>query len=296
MNNSTTRTFGDFTWTDIQDPAEEQLLGLVEKYDLDILPIRDSVEPGHLPKYEDLTDFDFVILRAYTANEDDNISNVEGLSNKVAFFYNATNLITIHRMPFGFLENLLISDRTYCSAYELLIVLFKEIVSTYIKPSQWQIKQIDEAEELIFLENNAKISLKDLYYQKAESRLTKKLLQMTQNVVRQIDIPEEHASQLQDVKDDLVKLVHNYEEVWSDANNLMNTYLSVAAQKNNDVVKLLTVFSAFFLPLTFIAGIYGMNFDYMPELRTKNGYFYVLGVMVLVCVLVYAWFKRKKIL
>jgi len=59
-------------------------------------------------------------------------------------------------------------------------------------------------------------------------------------------------------------------------------------------MKVLTIFSAFFLPLTFIAGIYGMNFDVMPELRWQNGYFYTLGVMVLICLIVFLWFKRKR--
>ncbi|NGY38967.1 hypothetical protein FQU23_015820 [Flavobacterium sp. XN-5] len=76
----------------------------------------------------------------------------------------------------------------------------------------------------------------------------------------------------------------------------MNTYLSVTAQKSNDVMKLLTIFSAFFLPLTFIVGVYGMNFDFMPELRWKYGYLYVIIFMVILSVLIFIWFKRKKIL
>jgi magnesium transporter len=61
-------------------------------------------------------------------------------------------------------------------------------------------------------------------------------------------------------------------------------------------MKLLTIFSAFFLPLTFIAGIYGMNFRYMPELEWHNGYFMTLGLMAIISIVIYMWFKRKKII
>ena len=88
----------------------------------------------------------------------------------------------------------------------------------------------------------------------------------------------------------------NYEEVLENANSLLNTYHSVSSQKSNDVMKLLTIFSAFFLPLTFVAGIYGMNFENMPELRWQFGYFMILGIMTIIAIIIYFWFKRKKII
>jgi magnesium transporter len=76
----------------------------------------------------------------------------------------------------------------------------------------------------------------------------------------------------------------------------MTTYLSISDQKNNDVVKLLTIFSVFFLPLTFIVGVYGMNFEFMPELKWKFGYLFSFSLMALVVIVIYIWFKRKKII
>ena len=93
-----------------------------------------------------------------------------------------------------------------------------------------------------------------------------------------------------------MSLILVFDEVSEDANNLLNTYLSVNTQKSNDVMKLLTIFSAFFLPLTFIAGIYGMNFEHMPELKWPAGYFFTLGLMFAVAVIIYLWFRRKHIL
>ncbi len=74
----------------------------------------------------------------------------------------------------------------------------------------------------------------------------------------------------------------------------MNLYMSFAAQKTNDVMKVLTIFSVFFMPLTFIVGIYGMNFEFMPELKQKWGYPIVLIVMAIVTGVIYQWFRKKK--
>lgn len=267
--NTTLKKFESFNWLDVQCPSEEQFTEIAKEFNLEIFAVKDSLEPGHLPKIEKIKDYNFVILRAYTANENDNISSVEELSNKVAFFYNENQLITIHRTPFLFIENILNTEKKFDSVYDLLIILFKQIVLTYTEPSQWQTDQIDEVEKTIFLKSHSKVSLEDLYFQKAETRISKKLLVLTQSVINQIVVPEKNLTALQDVKDNLVKLILEYEESLENANNLMNTYLSVTAQKSNDVMKLLTIFSAFFLPLTFIAGVYGMNFDFMPELRWK---------------------------
>lgn len=75
--------------------------------------------------------------------------------------------------------------------------------------------------------------------------------------------------------------------------NLLKIYLSLSAQRTNEVMRMLTIFSAFFLPLTFIAGIYGMNFKFMPELGWKAGYPAVLFLMVVVAGGIYVWFRRK---
>jgi magnesium transporter len=117
-----------------------------------------------------------------------------------------------------------------------------------------------------------------------------------QNVINQVEVSDKSKSALQDIKDKILSLILSYDEVSEDSNNLLNTYLSVNAQKNNDVMKLLTIFSAFFLPLTFIAGIYGMNFENMPELTWQAGYFLTLGVMAVVAIVIYVWFKRKRII
>ena len=75
--------------------------------------------------------------------------------------------------------------------------------------------------------------------------------------------------------------------------NVKDTYLSVISQRTNEIMKVLTLFSAIMLPLTFIAGIYGMNFEHMPELSSRYGYFVVLGAMAVVAAAMVVWFRRR---
>jgi magnesium transporter len=75
--------------------------------------------------------------------------------------------------------------------------------------------------------------------------------------------------------------------------SLFDIHFSVVANKTNDIVKFLTIFSAIWLPLSFIAGVYGMNFEYMPELHSRHGYYLTLGVMALIAagLIGYFWYK-----
>ncbi len=286
------KQFNNFKWIDVLQPSLLEINEIAQQNNLDVFQIKDSIEAGHLPKFETHEQYKFLILRAYTAEKSNRTTNVSELSNKIAFFYKNDILITVHKMDFKFLEE--IKDQ-YFNTEELLFSIIKKMLSSFDLPSESLSKKIDVIEQNIFLKNNSKTSLEELYYIKTKARISKKLLLISQNVIHQIEIDKHSKSAHQDVKDKLISLLLNYDEILENANNLLNTYLSVNAQKNNEVVKLLTIFSAFFLPLTFIVGIYGMNFKYMPEIDWKYGYFMVLIFMVLISILIYYWFKRKKI-
>lgn len=295
MNQATynTTNFENFVWIDITNPSKAGLTQIAEEHDLNLFHLSDSIETGHLPKFERLTNHDFLILRAYTAPVNNRITTIPDLSNKIAFFYNKDKLITIHKTEFEFLSNL---SGKYKSPEDLLLHFINQMIETYTKPTTALSDKIDVIERVIFLKDHTKVSLEVLYYLKAQTRITKKLLHITQNVVNQLDLDPKLKFALQDVKDSLLSLLLSYDEVMENANNLLNTYHSVSSQKSNDVMKLLTIFSAFFLPLTFIAGIYGMNFDNMPELHFANGYAIVWVVMIAISVLIFLWFRRKRII
>jgi Mg2+ and Co2+ transporters len=288
------KQFDDFTWVDIHRSQDVNLHVITGEYNLNSFQIADSQERGHLPKLEKGSNYDFLILRAFTGNNGIRITNIEELSSKVAFFYNDKKLITIHREHFDFLTEL--QQQKFADVEELMLSIIYKMVETYLPSSYALSYKVDEFEKVIFLKNSTRISLEELYFHKSETRITKKLLLIMQNLIHSLEVKEKNKPALQNIKDTMLDLLLRYDEVMEDSHNLLNTYLSVNSQKSNDVMKLLTIFSAFFLPLTFIAGIYGMNFENMPELKWEAGYFLTLIVMVIVSLIIYIWFKNRNIL
>ena len=100
-----------------------------------------------------------------------------------------------------------------------------------------------------------------------------------------------HYRELLDNINHAVELTDNYREILSDQLNIYHTTMST---RLNDIMKFLTVFSVIFIPLTFIAGIYGTNFDVLPELHYKYSYFIMWGVMIILAVGMMIYFRRKK--
>lgn len=285
--------FDNFQWIDIENPSDIALSIPELPFSIDENFLEDALEAGHLPKIEKTRDYVFMILRAYTATENEKAIEVGEISNKIAFFIHKNTLITIHRAPFKFIET---TPTTLESLDAVVLHLVNELLMTFDGPIKIQSDKMDQLEQNIFLKGGNNLSIEKLYFEKSKARLAKKILVIMQSVINQFKVEEKLASTLQDLKDTILDLILRTEEVVEDANALLNSYMTFTAQKSNDVMKLLTVFSAFFLPLTFIAGVYGMNFDNMPELHWEYGYFLTLTVMLIIAIIIYTWFKRKKII
>ena len=99
---------------------------------------------------------------------------------------------------------------------------------------------------------------------------------------------------LRDLYDHTIQVVDTIETFRDTISGMLDIYMSSVSNKMNEVMKVLTIFAAIFIPLTFIAGVYGMNFHYMPELSFQWGYFSILGLMLFVGIIMLIYFKRKK--
>jgi magnesium transporter len=96
-----------------------------------------------------------------------------------------------------------------------------------------------------------------------------------------------------DIHDHLLKLTEMIDANREITNDIRDSYLSLNSHQTNRIMKVLTVITTIFMPLTFIAGVYGMNFENMPELTWNLGYFLILSIMFSIGVAMYLWFKKK---
>jgi magnesium transporter len=99
---------------------------------------------------------------------------------------------------------------------------------------------------------------------------------------------------LRDLSDHVTRIIDTVETYRDLLSGIMDIYLSTNANKMNEVMKVLTIMSSIFIPVTFIAGVYGMNFDNMPELKTQNGYYFIWAVMISIITGLLIYFKRRK--
>jgi magnesium transporter len=97
-----------------------------------------------------------------------------------------------------------------------------------------------------------------------------------------------------DVYDHIVQIIDSIDSYRDMLSGMLDIYLSIISNKTNEVMKVLTIFAAIFIPLTFVASIYGANFKYMPELEWKWGYFVFLLVLIVIGISMVVYFRRKK--
>jgi magnesium transporter len=284
-------------WIDVTDPTSPEMQEIADHYHLNPYIVRDCMEPDHLPKYDLVDEVNFLILRYYAHNFNAQAATIQELTNKIAIFYTEQFLLTIHMSEVAFMEIINkkhLAQGKCSSVSEVVTRIIWHTLESFEDPAQRLSEQIDFHENNIMIRRMSKDQLPALYFIKRQASIAHKTLMLMQEPINHVRLPPENDAALQDVKDQHLKMLTLYNQTVEDVNNLMNMYMSFSAQRTNEVMKVLTIFSAFFLPLTFIVGVYGMNFVHMPELRQPWAYPAVLILMVVVTIIIYTWFRRKK--
>jgi magnesium transporter len=298
-----------FVWEDVVDPSEDELHQLAQRYDLQPTSLNDCLDPEHLPKFEQFERYAFAIIRVFDERSSRSCTTVQELTRKVAIFYGPAFLLTVHRREQAWLTALTEKVRHEIQTKakqgrdgllaSLLTQLLNAALDTYQHPLELVEARIDAFEESVFSGGDTpkpsfRAELREIHVLKRQVTLIKRLLWRTVDVVqRMTPLSGPSVSQFRDVQENLESFHFYVDEMLDDANTLLTIQLSLASHRTGEVMRVLTVFSVFFLPLTFVVGVYGMNFEFMPELHTRWGYPVVLVAMALVTLTIYLWFRRN---
>jgi magnesium transporter len=288
------------TWIDVTAPTPDELNVLAKQQGLHPMAVEDSLDPWHLPKFERIEDATFMILRVYGERPERTGNTAQDMTRKIAIFSRGDTVITIHRSALPVCE-LLERDHPHlhqngdrCSPSCLLVSLAHRVLESYDRPLEDAEETLGRFEAQLFDRRTRSPGLARVHALKGTVGTIRRLMWLSQQVLQKAVPPSERSAPLfQDLREAADSYLFYSEQLLEEAQNLIAMHLAVASHRTNDVMRILTVFSAFFLPLTFIVGIYGMNFEYMPELHRPWGYFAVLLGMAGLSLGIWVWFRRR---
>ncbi len=181
----------------------------------------------------------------------------------------------------------------------LFYALIDIIIDNYLIILEKIGEKIENYEEVL-IENPNENIIKEIYELKREILYLKKVITPLREISIKMEksgsnlITEKTEPFLRDLYDHSIQAIEAVETYREMVSFLRELYLSSLSNKMNQVMRVLTTISTIFIPLTFIAGVYGMNFENMPELKTKNGYFLIMGIMYAIGIGMYKYFKNKE--
>jgi magnesium transporter len=291
---------GDKLWVDIEDPTQEALEPLIEgRFGFHELAAEDSLSENTLPKYDAFPTYDFFIFRAVDVNVSDHGSS----TYKLAAFLGKDFLITIHREPMRAIDDVchrLPTDaRLLDNGPDFLLYSIVDLIVDSHFPLLDEIEEcVDALQESIFADARPG-HLDELLHLKRDINVLRRHSLPQRELLNQISrgdthfVQRDHLIYFRDVYDHMFRISETIDVERDMMSGTMEAYLSVVANRTNDIMKVLTIFSSIMLPLTLIAGIYGMNFEHMPELKWPHGYVYALTLMAATAVVMVMWFWQR---
>ncbi len=291
---------GQVNWVNLDGLHNQDVIETIQShFNLHSLLIEDVLSDQR-PKAEEFDDYLFFTLKMLYKIEDDaidyeQISFVLGKDFLISFQEKEGDLFD------GFRERIRLDQgrvRKKQADY-LLYRLIDIIVDNYYNVLDRIGDLIEEMEETVY-ENPSDDSFNKIQRLKKELIFLRKALYPLRDAVSKIVkgesdfVQEENLRFYSDIYDHVVHIIDSLDTYKDLTSNLLDIHINAMNNKLNEVMKVLTVISTIFIPLTFIVGVYGMNFDVMPELRWEYGYYAVWGVMLIMVMAMLAFFRHKK--
>lgn len=289
------------TWINIDGLHDTSIIRKIgAHFRIHPLILEDILHTEQRPKFEDHDKYFFIVLRMLTYNHDFKELN----SEQISFIVGRNYVISFQETVGDIFDN--IRDRIRkskglvrkCGADYLVYTLLDAIVDNYFVILENMGEEIEKIEADL-MGNPTKKVLKMIGMLKKQMLLLRKSVWPLREVINGLHRTESRILKtptrvyFKDLYDHTIHVMDTIETYRDVVGDMLETYLSAISNKTNDIMKILTIFTTIFIPLTFLAGIYGMNFEFMPELRWKYGYAVVWAIFLTVGAFLLYFFRKK---
>jgi len=290
------------TWINIDGLHQVDIIEkLGKQFELHPLILEDILNTGQRPKFEDFDKYIFVVLKMLTYNDEKQTVRAE----QVSLVFGSNFVISFQEQVGDVFDH--IRDRLRNAKGRirkmgpdyLCYTLMDAIVDNYFAVLERFGERIESMEEEL-VSNPTEKTLQQIHTIKREMLFLRKSVWPLREVISVLQrsesslISESTGIYLRDVYDHTIQVIDTVESYRDMVSGMLDIYLSSISNKMNAVMKVLTIIATIFIPLTFVAGIYGMNFENMPELKWRWGYGAVWLVMIVVAGIMMVFFRKKK--
>lgn len=283
-------------WVDLNEPTKEESEILVDYFDFHPLSVEDATQVQQRPKFKQYDDYQFVVFHAL------DLKTLE--SEEVDIFIGDDFIVTFHRERYEEIDT--IKRKLFNETIEInepkdiLLNILDDIVDNYF-PFIYDIEdKVFNFEDRHNLDITTKTLIDDTFDLRQELLIIKRTVQPMKDLVyrmregKVLHLNEQQFLYITHINDHLMKQMEMVDSSREMTSDIRDNYISLNSFKMNNIMKILTIYSVVFMPLTLIAGIYGMNFTNMPELEWHSGYYIVLIIMAVIAIIMLIVFKKKR--
>ena len=283
-------------WVDLNEPTKEESEILVDYFNFHPLSVEDATQVQQRPKFKQYDDYQFIVFHAL------DLKTLE--SEEVDIFIGEDFIVTFHRERYEEIDT--IKRKLFNETIEInepkdiLLHILDDIVDNYF-PFIYDIEdKVFNFEDRHNLDITTKTLIDDTFDLRQELLIIKRTVQPMKDLVyrmregKVLHLNEQQFLYITHINDHLMKQMEMVDSSREMTSDIRDNYISLNSFKMNNIMKILTIYSVVFMPLTLIAGIYGMNFTNMPELEWHDGYYIVLVIMAVIAIIMLIVFKKKR--
>lgn len=283
-------------WVDMNEPTEEETKVLEHYFKFHPLTIEDATLVQQRPKFKQYDGYQFLVFHAL------DLKTLE--SEEIDIFIGEDYIVTFHKERFEEIDTIKrkLFNRTvqYEEPKDILLNILDDITDNFF-PFIYDIEdKVFNFEDRHNVDISTKTLVEDTFDLRQELLLIKRTVQPMKDLVyrmregKVLNLNDQQLLYIMHINDHLIKQMEMVDASREMTSDIRDNYISLNSFKMNNIMKILTIYSVVCMPLTLIAGIYGMNFKNMPELNWHNGYYIVLFIMVVIAAIMLIVFKKKK--